>query len=280
LDTWYKNILVYRYDNYEQEKIADQAMMNTKTPKSSPLWIQDQDSPAIHIQDLQYAYPDGMEALCGVNTQLRKGEKVALVGPNGAGKSTLLVHLNGILEKQAGMLSICGLEMNKKNIAQIRALVGLVFQSPEDQLFSPTVYEDVAFGPIYQGLPPEIVRRRVDEALQQVHMEAYSGRVSHHLSVGEKKRIAIATVLSMYPEILVLDEPSAGLDPRARRSLIDLLRELPQTMLVATHDLPLVKDLLPRTIIMDHGAIAADGPTSEILNDRLLLETHGLEMIG
>jgi cobalt/nickel transport system ATP-binding protein len=248
--------------------------------KSPPTMTLDPNNPVIQIQDLTFSYPDGMEALRGVNLQLGKGEKAALVGPNGAGKSTLLVHLNGILEKQAGILSICGLDMNKDNISFIRALVGLVFQSPDDQLFSPTVYEDVAFGPIYQGLPPELIRQRVDEALHKVHMESYHGRVSHHLSVGEKKRIAIATVLSMVPEILVLDEPSAGLDPRARRSLIELLRELPQTMLVATHDLPLVNDLLPRTIIMDNGVIVADGPTSEILSDQLLLEAHGLEMTG
>lgn len=230
------------------------------------------------IKDVIYSYSDGHQALNGVSAYFRKGEKVALVGPNGAGKSTLLVHLNGILEKQKGMLSICGLEINKQNLGQIRALVGLVFQSPDDQLFSPTVYEDVAFGPIYQGLPVNEVHQRVTEALQKVHMEDYARRVSHHLSVGEKKRIAIATVLSMNPEILVLDEPSAGLDPRARRSLIELLKELPQTMIVATHDLPMVRELLPRTIIMDHGKIVADGTTSHILSDPDLLTAHGLEM--
>ena len=203
---------------------------------------------------------------------------MALVGPNGAGKSTLLSHLNGILEKQRGSISICGLDLNPKSLRKIRALVGLVFQSPDDQLFSPTVYDDVAFGPIYQGLPEELIRKRVSRALDMVHMDDYAKRVSHHLSVGEKKRISIATVLSMMPEILVLDEPSAGMDPRARRSLIELLRELPQTMIVATHDLPMVKELLPRTIIMDHGQIVADGLTNTILLDDDLLHKHGLEM--
>lgn len=232
----------------------------------------------IQINRVSFAYPDGHLALNNVSAQLQKGEKVALVGPNGAGKSTLLVHLNGIVEKQKGQLAICGMEVAKQNLGKIRALVGLVFQSPDDQLFSPTVYDDVAFGPIYQGLPTNEVHTRVIEALQKVHMEDYAGRVSHHLSVGEKKRIAIATVLSMNPEILVLDEPSAGLDPRARRTLINLLKELPQTMIVATHDLPMVKELLPRTIIMDRGEIVADGNTSQILSDIDLLTAHGLEM--
>ncbi len=233
---------------------------------------------SVIVQGLSFSYPDGHEALFDVSLCLDQGEKVALVGPNGAGKSTLLSHLNGILEIQHGSIQISGLTLNKKTIGKIRTLVGLVFQSPDDQLFSPTVYDDVAFGPIYQGLPPETIHERVRQALQMVHMEGYAKRVSHHLSVGEKKRISIATVLSMAPEILVLDEPSAGMDPRARRGLIELLRELPQSMIVATHDLPLVKELLPRTIIMDHGQITADGPTERILKDKALLEAHGLEM--
>jgi cobalt/nickel transport system ATP-binding protein len=232
----------------------------------------------IAIRGLSFSYPDGHPALHEINLTLQQGEKVALVGPNGAGKSTLLAHLNGILEKQHGSIQVCATELNRKSLGRIRAQVGLVFQSPDDQLFSPTVFDDVAFGPIYQGLPAAQVEARVSEALRQVHMEDYANRVSHHLSVGEKKRIAIATVLSMNPEILILDEPSAGLDPRARRSLIELLRELPQTMIVATHDLPLVRELLPRTIIMDGGRIAADGATSAILQDQALLTAHGLEM--
>jgi cobalt/nickel transport system ATP-binding protein len=232
--------------------------------------------PAIEIGDLSFAYPDGHKALHGISLTVREGEKVALVGPNGAGKSTLLLHLNGILHGE-GTLRVCGLEVEKANLGRVRALVGLVFQSPDDQLFSPTVFDDVAFGPIYAGLPEPEVRARVSRALDAVGMGDYVKRVSHHLSVGEKKRIAIATVLSMDAQILVLDEPSAGLDPRARRSLINLLRSLPQTILVTTHDLPLVRDLCPRMVIMDGGHIVADGPTSTLLEDEALLEAHGLE---
>jgi cobalt/nickel transport system ATP-binding protein len=230
----------------------------------------------IEVENLSYAYPDGHVALREASLIIAPGEKVALVGPNGAGKSTLMLHLNGILQGR-GCVRVCGLEVNDKTLGKVRAAVGLVFQNPDDQLFSPTVFDDVAFGPIYQGLKEAEVRERVATALDAVHMRDYAKRVSHHLSVGEKKRIAIATVLSMNPEILVLDEPSAGLDPRARRSLINQLRELPQTMLVSTHDLRLVQELFPRTIIMDDGRIVADGPTDRLLNDEALLNAHGLE---
>jgi len=232
----------------------------------------------IEIENLSFSYPDGHIALRDVSLTITPGEKVALVGPNGAGKSTLMLHLNGILAGQ-GKVRVCGLEVNEKNLGRVRAAVGLVFQSPDDQLFSPTVFDDVAFGPIYQGWPEPEVRARVAAALAAVHMDAYAQRVSHHLSVGEKKRIAIATVLAMQPEILVLDEPSAGLDPRARRGLINLLRELPQTILASTHDLALVRELFPRTVIMDQGQIVADGPTEQLLNDVPLLEAHGLEKL-
>lgn len=231
---------------------------------------------SIEVSDLSYAYPDGHQALRGVTLGIQPCEKVALVGPNGAGKSTLILHLNGILAGQ-GSVRVCGVEARKENFSRLRAMVGLVFQSPEDQLFSPTVYDDVAFGPLYQGLPPDEVRLRVDEALSAVRMSDYTGRVSHHLSMGEKKRIAIATVLSMKPEVLVLDEPTAGLDPRSRRSLINLLDELPMTMLVSTHDMLMVRELFPRMVIMDEGRVVADGPTRELMNDVALLEAHGLE---
>jgi cobalt/nickel transport system ATP-binding protein len=230
----------------------------------------------IEVDKLSYSYPDGHVALREASLTIAPGEKAALVGPNGAGKSTLMLHLNGILQGQ-GSVHVCGLDVIDKNLGKVRAAVGLVFQNPDDQLFSPTVFDDVAFGPIYQGLKEAEVRERVDTALDAVHMRDYAKRVSHHLSVGEKKRIAIATVLSMNPEILVLDEPSAGLDPRARRTLINQLRELPQTMLVSTHDLRLVHELFPRTIIMDEGRIVADGPTEQLLNDEPLLNAHGLE---
>ena len=232
---------------------------------------------SIEVSDLYYSYPDGHAALRGVSLHLAPCEKVALVGPNGAGKSTLILHLNGILYGAQGQVQVCGLPVTPPNLGRVRAQVGLVFQSPDDQLFSPTVFDDVAFGPLYQGLPEKEVRQRVDEALAMVHMQDYRSRDSHHLSVGEKKRIAIATVLSMQPEVLVLDEPTAGLDPRARRSLIHLLDEMPITMLVSTHDMLMVNELFPRMVVMDEGRIVADGPTQTLLHDTSLLEAHGLE---
>ena len=233
---------------------------------------------AVRIEAISFAYGDGHQALRDVSLSIRCGEKVALVGPNGAGKSTLMLHLNGILRPVSGAIHVGGLTVDEKTLGKVRARVGLVFQDPDDQLFSPTVFDDVAFGPIYQGLSEKEVRARVDRALEAVHMREYAPRVSHHLSVGEKKRIAIATVLSMEPEILVLDEPTAGLDPRARRGLISLLRTLPQTMLISTHDLRMVAELLPRTVVMDHGQVVADRPTAAVLNDAALLEAHGLEL--
>jgi cobalt/nickel transport system ATP-binding protein len=231
---------------------------------------------SIEVEKLSFTYPDGQVALREVSILIKPNEKVALVGPNGAGKSTLILHLNGILSGQ-GNLRVAGLPVTKENLGKIRARVGMVFQSPEDQLFSPTVYDDVAFGPLYQGLSPEEVQERVERALAVVHMNDYLHRVSHHLSMGEKKRITIATVLSMEPEVLVLDEPTAGLDPRARRSLINLLRDLPLTMLASTHDMRMVSELFPRMAIMDEGRIVADGSTAELMNDEALLTSHGLE---
>jgi cobalt/nickel transport system ATP-binding protein len=230
----------------------------------------------VQVRDLHFAYPDGRVALRGVSLNLCDGEKVALVGPNGAGKSTLMLHLNGIFSGD-GAVTIAGMPVIKENLPIIRAIVGLVFQNPDDQLFSPTVYEDVAFGPLHMGLPEDGVRKRVEDALDAVHMGDFGDRLSHHLSMGQKKRISVATVLSMSPQILILDEPSAGLDPRARRSLINFLRELPITMLVSTHDLRMVQELFPRIVIMDEGMIVADGPTEMLLEDKTLLESHGLE---
>ncbi len=232
--------------------------------------------PILAVSNLHFAYPDGRVALHGVSLEVNRGEKAALVGPNGAGKSTLMLHFNGILAGE-GAIRVGELPLTKSNLPLIRARVGLVFQTPDDQLFSPTVFEDVAFGPLHMGLPEAEVRMRVDEALQQVDMLDYADRLSHHLSVGEKKRIAIATVLSMKPEILVLDEPSAGLDPRARRGLITLLRDLPLTMLVSTHDMLMVQELFPRMVIMDEGRIVADDATEVLMEDESLLEAHGLE---
>jgi cobalt/nickel transport system ATP-binding protein len=230
----------------------------------------------IEVENLHFSYPDGKEALKGVDFVIQPGEKVALVGPNGAGKSTLILHLNGILEGD-GEVRVCGMPVRKENIGQVRASVGVVFQDPDDQLFSPTVFEDVAFGPLYMGLAKEDVIRRVGIALSAVGMEGYEERISHHLSGGEKKQIAIATVLAMDPEILVLDEPTAGLDPRNRRRLINLIHELPQTMLVSTHDIPMVAELFQRTIVIDEGKVAWDSDTKGILSDKDFLEKHGLE---
>jgi cobalt/nickel transport system ATP-binding protein len=232
----------------------------------------------IEVEGLRFSYPDGRAALRGVSLIVAPGEKVALVGPNGAGKSTLLLHLNGILRGK-GSVRVAGLEVAEANLGRIRAAVGLVFQNPDDQLFSPTVFDDVAFGPLHMGLPEPVVRARVHAALAAVDMAAYVDRTSHHLSIGEKKRIAVATVLAMEPEILVLDEPTAGLDPRARRNLITLLRQLDMTMLVSTHDIRMVAELFERTIIMEDGCIVAAGPTSAILADAALLATHGLETV-
>ncbi len=232
--------------------------------------------PALEIRHLTFRYPGGATALRDVCLTLRRGEKVALVGPNGAGKSTLLLHLNGILQG-AGEIRVDGLPLVRGNLPAIRSRLGLVFQVADDQLFSPTVFDDVAFGPLHMGLPEAEVRRRVAEALAQVGLEGYADRLSHHLSQGEKKRVAIATVLSMRPSILALDEPSSGLDPRARRGLVRLLENLPLTMLVSTHDMALAAELFPRMVVMDGGRIVADGETASLLADAAFLEAHGLE---
>ncbi len=253
---------------------------------------------AILLRGLRYAYPDGREALRGLSLTVGCGEKVALVGPNGAGKSTLLLHLNGLLRGE-GEVKVLGrpvigeeiphlraevggrnrrLPSSTRQIPHLRAEVGLVFQNPDDQLFSPTVFDDVAFGPLHMGLPAEEVRRRAAWALDQVGMADAAPRMPHHLSLGERKRVAIATVLAMQPRLLLLDEPTAGLDPRARRDLITLLKGLPQTMLVATHDMRLVAQLCNRVVVMDEGEIVADGPADSLLYDAALMEAHGLEV--
>ena len=230
----------------------------------------------VDVRDLHFAYGDGTQALNGVSLYIAPGEKVALVGPNGSGKSTLFLHMNGIL-KGEGEIRVCGKPVDRDNLGEIRAAVGMVFQDPDDQLFSQSVYDDVAFGPLYMGCSSEEIERRVDHALASVGMQEAKRRVSHHLSQGEKKRVAIASVLSMDPEILVLDEPSAGLDPRSRRELIQLLARLPQTMLVASHDMHMVAELFQRMIVIDQGLIVADGETQDLLRDEDLLEAHGLE---
>jgi cobalt/nickel transport system ATP-binding protein len=238
---------------------------------------------AIAVRDLHYAYPNGHPALRGTNLTIHQGERVAVMGPNGAGKSTLLMHLNGILQPRPGQpgcggaIEIAGLPLNEANVRRIRALVGVVFQNPDDQLFSPTVYDDVAYGPLYMGLPRAEIEQRVRDALAAVDMSGFEERMPHHLSIGQRKRISLATVLVMDPEVLILDEPSAGLDPRARRGLIALLRGLPQTLLASTHDMRLVRDLFDRAIIMQEGRIVVDAPAADVLRDEELLEEYGLE---
>jgi cobalt/nickel transport system ATP-binding protein len=229
----------------------------------------------IDIKNLSFTYPDGHRGLKNVNLVVCPGENVAVIGPNGAGKSTLLLHLNGILRGNS-TVKICGLTVVEKNLKEIRKKVGLIFQDPEDQLFSLNVFDDVAFGPINMGYSESEVKRRVAQALEWVGMVGYEQRSPHHLSVGEKKRIAIATVLALSPEILVIDEPTSNLDPRSKWSLVELLNQLPITKIIATHDLELVRALCHRTVVMDEGKIAADGKTESILNDILLLKAHGL----
>jgi len=202
---------------------------------------------------------------------------VALVGPNGAGKSTLMLHLNGIHQPTHGAVRIAGVTVDRTTVKAIRAEVGVVFQDPDDQLFSPTVFDDVAFGPIHLGYDRAHIHDRVERALAAVGMTGFEQRIPHRLSLGQRKRVALATVLSMDPSVLVFDEPSAGLDPRGRRELIGLLAGLDQTLLVSTHDMRLVAEVFPRTVVMDDGRLVGDGATSEILGDEAFLEAHGLE---
>jgi cobalt/nickel transport system ATP-binding protein len=229
----------------------------------------------ISIEDLTYAYPDGRQALTGINLAVRRGESVALIGPNGAGKSTLLLHLNGILRSEE-KVKIFSRPVSDKNLKEVRRRIGLVFQNPDDQLFSATVFDDVAFGPMNLGYSEAEVRQAVTAALAKVGMSGFEHRSSHHLSLGERKRIAIATILSMSPEVMVLDEPTSNLDPKGKWQLIDLLLALPVTRIIATHDLELVAALCQRVVILDGGRIAADDAAEKILNDKSLLEAHGL----
>lgn len=229
----------------------------------------------VEVQDLRFAYPDGNEALSGLSFRIHHGESVAIVGANGAGKSTLLLHLNGCLVPKQGTVRIGDFPLTEKTLPDVRRTVGMVFQDPDDQLFMPTVYDDVAFGPLNLGLPFDEVDARVRSALATVGGEHLSRRPPYRLSGGEKRAVAIATVLSMSPNILVLDEPTSNLDPRARRNLITLLHGFEHTKIIATHDLDMVMDLCGRTIVMHRGHILADGPTRDIFaDDRLLDEGH------
>jgi cobalt/nickel transport system ATP-binding protein len=231
----------------------------------------------ISVLGLSYAYPDGTAALDDVSFDAGHGEAIAVIGANGAGKSTLLLHLNGLLEPAAGEVRIGGIPVVKSTLPQIRRTVGMLFQDPDDQLFMPTVGEDVGFGPLNLGLPPAEVEARVVEALGRVGVTGLKERPPYRLSGGEKRAVAIATVLAMEPSVLVMDEPSGGLDPRARRRLIGLLRGFEHTRIIATHDLDLALELCERTIVLSHGAVVADGATAAILHDEPLLRDSGLE---
>ncbi|MBC8097313.1 MAG: ABC transporter ATP-binding protein [Akkermansiaceae bacterium] len=235
---------------------------------------------AIEITNLRYGYHDGTQALRGISFNVAAGECVALLGPNGSGKSTLLLHLNGILPEKAGAenaVKILGEPVTSRNLETIRRQVGLLFQDPDDQLFCPTVEEDVAFGPRQLGLSDREVDDRVHQALTQVNLHGFNHRATHHLSHGEKRRVCLAGVLACEPAVLVLDEPTSDLDPRGRREFKALLQQIPATKLIATHDLELAVELCARAIILDRGEVVADGPVTELLNDEALMLAHGLE---
>jgi cobalt/nickel transport system ATP-binding protein len=236
--------------------------------------------PAVEITNLQYAYPDGTTALRGVTLRVEAGECVGLIGPNGSGKSTLLLHLNGILPDghgADGRVLIEGLAVARENLPTIRRRVGLMFQDPDDQLFCPTVLEDVAFGPRQFGLGEAEVQHAVVEAIAAVGLTGFERRAPERLSAGEKRRACLAGVLACGPGVLALDEPTDGLDPRGRRQFKALLKQLPVTRIIATHDLEMVVELCPRVIVLDGGAIVAQGPTHELLGDEALMLAHGLE---
>ena len=235
---------------------------------------------ALEINQLSYRYHDGTQALRQVSFSLEPGECVGLLGPNGSGKSTLLLHLNGILpEKNRApeAVKVLGRGLTPENLADIRRQVGLVFQDPDDQLFCPTVWEDVAFGPQQLGLTEAEITERVQSALARVGLTGFGHRSTHHLSHGEKRRACLAGVLACAPSILVLDEPTSDLDPRGRREFKALLRQIPATKLIATHDLELVVELCSRVIVLDRGEVVADGRTHELLGDEPLMLAHGLE---
>lgn len=229
----------------------------------------------LRIENLSYTYPDGQQALKDINLSVFKGDSLALVGSNGAGKSTLILHFNGIIRSEGNVLFL-GQAVDDKNLKYVRSRVGLVFQNPDDQLFSPTVFDDVAFGPINMGYNEEQVREAVKKTLELVGMSGFEKRSPHHLSIGEKKRIALATVLSMSPDLLVIDEPSASLDPKGKWDFTDFLKHLPWTKIIVSHDLELVESLCRRIVVMEKGRIVADGLTADIMRDRELLVKYGL----
>jgi len=255
----------------------------------------------VQVHQLSYRYPDGTRALDGISFGLAAEQTVGLVGPNGAGKSTLLLHLNGLLPERLGTaahlhyhtstqeggeeldriippVQVAELPVVKENLPEIRRQVGLLFQDPDDQLFCPTVWEDVAFGPLQLGLPAEEVRRRVHESLLQVDLGGYERRLPHHLSFGERKRVCLAGVLACRPGLLVLDEPTANLDPRGRRRFMELIRQVPGAKLIASHDLEMIRELCSRVLVLDRGKLQADGPPDQLFADADLMDAHGLEV--
>ena len=234
--------------------------------------------PAIEVRNVDFSYPDGRQALSGVSMRVEPGERVALLGPNGAGKTSLVLQLNGVLTPSTGSVLIGGVQIGRRTLAEVRRRVGVVFQDPDDQLFSPTVGRDVAFGPAHLGLSGAALEARITEALSYVGLTDAADRPPHRLSLGERRRAAVATVLAMHPEILVLDEPTANLDPAARREFADLIKRLGMTTLLVTHDLPYALELCPRALVIDHGQIVADGPTRELLADAGFMSAHRLEL--
>ncbi len=235
---------------------------------------------ALEVRRLNYHYADGTAALHDVTFSLAQGERVALIGPNGAGKSTLLLHLNGLLPERTGpepAVRVFDTPVMEPHLAAIRAQVGLLFQDPDDQLFCPTVWEDVAFGPQQLGLRGAELTDRVSRALEQVGLGGFAERLPHHLSRGEKRRVCLAGLLACEARVLALDEPTTDLDPRGRRELKNLLKSLPIAQIIATHDLELVVEICPRVIVLDRGAIVAEGPTEALLADETLMLAHGLE---
>ncbi len=234
--------------------------------------------PAVRVRDLRYSYPGGHVALDGIDLDVAPGERVALLGPNGAGKTTLMLHLNGVLTASSGAVEVGGIALSRSTLRDIRRRVGLVFQDPDDQLFMPTLAQDVAFGPANFGLQGEQLAARVRHALEVVSMTELADRSPAHMSGGQRRRAALATVLACEPDVLVLDEPSANLDPVARRELAETLTGLDATMLIVTHDLPYAAQLCDRAIVMDQGAIVADGPVADVLSDVELLAAHRLEL--
>ena len=235
-------------------------------------------APALSVRGLTYAYPDGHHVLRGVDLDVAPGERVAILGPNGAGKTTLVLHLNGTLRGGAGTVDVTGLRVAPPALRDVRRRVGIVFQDPDDQLFMTTVREDVAFGPRNLGFTGADLDVRVDGALASVGMEAFAGRPPHHLSFGQRRRVAAATVLSMDPDVLVLDEPSSNLDPQARREFADIVARLDMTTVMVTHDLLYALQLCPRSVILNDGVITADRPTREILADSALMAANRLEL--